>query len=420
MKLYFHQDEAIAWLAQRPKAILALDAGLGKTAIAALDLTTPAIVICPASLKLNWKSELKMWRPELTVHVVMSHKDALAPADVTIVNYDILNKVDLPAVATLIVDESHAIKNWRAKRTKAVMRLIKTTSKVRLLTATPIINRPNELWTSVYAIGAIKIGYHEWGLRYCAGWFTPWGVYDFSGSSNEEKLQKVLAPVMLRMTKAQCLDLPEKIYRIIALDLPVDKREKKFTADQIEKPESIPFEAISDIRKLNAERKLPDALLYIINILESVEKVVVFAHHTHIIAELVSSLKSYGPVALTGESKIEDRNAAIMRFQTDKTCRVFVGNIAAAGVGITLTAANHVVFVEAPWSPALLHQAADRTHRIGQKNNVTVDVLTISGSIDDIILHKILTKEKVIEKIIVEESKTISTLLRELSCIIDS
>ena len=423
MMLYKHQVQAIEWLGQRPKAILALDMGLGKTCVSSLDLSVPALVVCPASLKLNWQAELAMWRPELSVQVVRSPKDPIKGLDVTIVNYDILGKLDLPTPTTLIVDESHYIKNYKAKRTKLLMGLIKATSNVSLLTGTPIVNRPIELWTLLYSIGATKLGYFEFGMRFCAGWKTPWDTYDFSGSSRKGELIKVLEPFMLRMTKEECIDLPSKTYRIIALDLSVDKREKQFSQDQIDTPDSIPFEAISDIRRLNAERKLDQSISYIKDCLEQTDKIVVFAHHTHIIDGLMDALKEFEPVMVTGSVKNEDRHVAVQTFQNNPKCRVFVGNIKAAGVGLTLTAASHVVFVEAPWSPADLQQAADRCHRIGQQNNVTIDLLTITGSIDEIILHKILTKMDVIDSVIKESTdmneKLIAAKLRELASLFD-
>ena len=423
MMLYKHQVQAIEWLGQRPKAILALDMGLGKTCVSSLDLSVPALVVCPASLKLNWQAELKMWRPELSVQVVRSPKDPIKGLDVTIVNYDILGKLDLPTPTTLIVDEAHYIKNYKAKRTKLLMSLIKATSNVSLLTGTPIVNRPIELWTLLYSIGATKLGYFEFGMRFCAGWKTPWDTYDFSGSSRKGELIKVLEPFMLRMTKEECIDLPSKTYRIIALDLSVDKREKQFSQDQIDTPDSIPFEAISDIRRLNAERKLDQSISYIKDCLEQTDKIVVFAHHTHIIDGLMDALKEFEPVMVTGSVKNEDRHVAVQTFQNNPKCRVFVGNIKAAGVGLTLTAASHVVFVEAPWSPADLQQAADRCHRIGQQNNVTIDLLTITGSIDEIILHKILTKMDVIDSVIKESTdmneKLIAAKLRELASLFD-
>jgi SWI/SNF-related matrix-associated actin-dependent regulator of chromatin subfamily A-like protein 1 len=423
MNLFPHQTQAIQWLGQRPKAILALDMGLGKTCVSALDLVKPALVVCPASLKLNWQRELQMWRPELSVQVIKSPKDKPNNSDVTIINYDILQKVELPRAATLIVDEAHYAKNYKAKRTKVLMQLIKATTNVSLLTGTPIVNRPIELWTLLYSIGATKLGYFEFGMRYCAGWKTPWNTYDFTGSSRSVELAALLKPFMLRLTKAECLkDLPEKTYKVIELDLPVDKREKEFDQKQIAKPDSIPFEAISDILKMNAERKLPDAITYIKDCLEHTDKIVVFAHHTHIIDGLMEALKEFKPVKVTGSVKNEDRQKAVDTFQANKACRVFVGNIKAAGVGLTLTAASHVVFVEASWSPADIQQAADRCHRIGQKDNVTVDLLTISGSIDALVLHSVLTKMGVIDRIIKEsvmDQSLIAQKFRELADLFD-
>jgi SWI/SNF-related matrix-associated actin-dependent regulator 1 of chromatin subfamily A len=317
MKLYKHQKQALAWLEPKPKAILALDMGLGKTCVSSLNLTVPALVVCPASLKLNWQKELAMWRPELSVQVVQSPKDQLTGAHVTIVNYDILAKLELPEYKTVVVDEAHYIKNYKAKRTKLMMGLIKTTPNVRLLTGTPIVNRPIELWTQLYAIGATKLGYFEFGMRFCAGWKTPWDTYDFTGSSRQAELVKLLDPVMLRMTKEECIDLPAKTYRIISLDLPVDKRESKFDLSQIDTPGPIAFEAISDIRRLNAERKLDSSITYIKDCLEQTYKIVVFAHHTHIIDGIMQALSDYGPVVVTGSVKNEDRQKAVESFQTD-------------------------------------------------------------------------------------------------------
>ena len=418
MKLYTHQKQALDWLKSRPKALLALDMGLGKTCISSVDLIPPALVVCPASLKLNWQNELKTWRPELSTQVIRGSKDRFNGSDVTIINYDVVSKYHLPNYKTLIVDEAHYCKNNKAKRTKLVCNLIKFTPRVRLLTGTPVVNRPIECWTLAHSIGATKLNYFQFGMEYCGGWLTPWNVYDFSGSSRQEQLVKLLEPVMLRMTKDQCIDLPAKTYRVISLDLPVDSRESKFDLSHIDKPDSIPFEAISDIRKLNADRKLDQSVTYIKDCLEQTNKVVVFAHHTHIIEQLMDALAEYKPVHITGSVKNEDRQKAVESFQNNPECRVFIGNIKAAGVGITLTAANHVVFIESPWSPAELQQAADRVHRISQTSNVTIDLLVIAGSIDELILHKVLTKMDVIDHIIKESKMNttlIATKLRELA-----
>jgi SWI/SNF-related matrix-associated actin-dependent regulator 1 of chromatin subfamily A len=423
MKLYPHQARALDWLSTRPKAILALDMGLGKTCVSSKDLIAPAVVICPASLKLNWQDELSAWRPELSTQVIASPKDKPNGSDVTIVNYDILQRVDLPKHTTLIVDEAHYIKSYKAKRTKHVMTMMQQAEKVRLLTGTPIVNRPIELWTLLYGIKAIKSGYFEFGMRYCAGWRTPWDTYDFSGASRHDELANLLKPHMLRMRKEDVIDLPSKTFRVIELDLPIDEREKQFDRQAIEKPDSVAFEAIADILKMNALRKLPDAITYIKDCLCAVDKVVVFAHHKDVIDQLKDALSEFKPVVITGATAQADRHKNVLSFQNSKDCKVFIGNIKAAGVGLTLTAASHVVFVESSWSPADINQAADRCHRIGQKDNVTVDLLTINGSIDALVLHSVLNKMDVIDRIIKEENIMDTTLiaqkLRELAALFE-
>lgn len=418
----------MSWLSSRPAAFLALEQGLGKTVVSSCDLQAPAVVVCPASMKYAWAAELGKWRPELSVQVIRNSKDVAGGSDVTIVNYDILDKVELPALHTLVADESHYAKNHKAKRTKSLIKLIKRARRVRLLSGTPIVNRPIEIWPLLYAIRGTKLGYFEFGMRYCAGWKTPWDTFDFSGASRMDELNQALQPVMLRLTKAQVLpELPEKSLRVVELDLPVDKREKQFNVEDIEKnPEPIAFEAMPDILHMNALRKLPAAIQHIKDALENSPKVVVFAHHTDVVEALLSGLAEFNPVRVVGADKPEARQASVVRFQNESECRVFVGNIKAAGVGLTLTASSHVIFVESSWTPSDIQQCADRCHRIGQKNSVLVEILTIHKSIDAHMLHSALRKMEVINLIIKDTDMStmnhaaIAAKLRELADLFDA
>lgn len=427
MSLMPFQKGAISWLSARPAAFLALEQGLGKTVVASCDIQAPAIVVCPASMKYTWAAELAKWRPDLSVQVIRSSKCKVGGCDVTIVNYDILDRFQLPSPMTLIADESHYAKNYKAKRTKSLIKLIKQSKHVRLLSGTPIVNRPIEIWPLLHAIGGTKLGYFEFGMRYCAGWKTHWNTYDFSGASRMDELNDLLNPVMLRLTKVQVLpELPEKSFRVVELDLPVDKREKQFNVEDIEKnPEPIAFEAMPDILHMNALRKAPMAIQHIRDALESSSKVVVFAHHSDVVQELLSGLSDFNPVRVVGADKPEARQASVDKFQTDQSCRVFVGNIKAAGVGLTLTAASHVIFVESSWTPSDIQQCADRCHRIGQKNSVLVEILTIHKSIDARMLHSALGKMEVINLIIKDtdmntlNNASIASKLRELAELFD-
>lgn len=403
MKLLPYQTKAITWARSRRFALIALEQGLGKTVVTAVDLVAPAVVVCPSSMKLTWRAELNKWRPELRVHVVRRAADVIPDCDVVVVNYDILDRVTFPFTAvTLAADESHYAKNYKAKRTKALARLMKTAKRIRCLSGTPIVNRPIELWPLLRAGGATKLSYFDFGMKYCAGWKTPWDTYDFSGASCLDELYEVLDPYMLRLTKEQVLpDLPPKVYRVIELDLPVDKQEKKLDREEIEMSDyRVAFEAIADILKMNALKKLPLALQHIRDALESEPKVVVFAHHFEVVTGLIEGLAEYNPVRVTGRDNQDARFAAVERFQSDPDCRVFVGNLKAAGVGLTLTAAARVIFVECSWTPADIEQAADRCHRIGQTRPVLAEILTIHRSIDAEMLHKALAKLEVISKLV--------------------
>ena len=146
--------------------------------------------------------------------------------------------------------------------------------------------------------------------------------------------------------------------------------------------------------------KLPQSLEQINELLESVDKMVVFAWHTEVINELEKQLAIYNPALISGKTRQETRQAQVDKFQNDKTCRVFIGNILAAGVGITLTAASHVDFVETSWVPGEVFQAVDRCHRIGQKNSVNARFHVVENSIDEAVIRSLISKNITIKKII--------------------
>ena len=419
MQLYRYQREAVSWLSTKPKAFLALDQGLGKTAVSAVDAIAPVYVICPATLKINWAREFAIWRPDLKVKVISNSKDkADSNCDVNIINYDIVSKITAPPYRTLICDESHYLKTGTAKRTKYCVGLIKRAERVRLLSGTPVVNRPIELYPTLKAIGGTKLDYINFGRRYCSGWQTPWGSFDVSGSSNLDELYDKLSNCLYRVTKASALpELPSKTYRVIEFDCALSVKEKALLKSAISKPDfSVPFQAIPDILKLNAQKKLPLVIEHIKTVLQHEKKVVVFGWHTDIINALEDSLREYGTVKIIGGVSQNARQKAVDEFQSGDA-RVFLGNIRAAGVGLTLTASNYVIFAETTWTPAELHQAADRCHRIGQKNHVQVDILTIEKSIDSIQLHLILGKTEVIENIIKENHMENSEIKSRLAVI---
>ena len=173
--------------------------------------------------------------------------------------------------------------------------------------------------------------------------------------------------------------------------------------------------AIGELARIRVEValvKLPDVIE---RLKDADGKVVVFAHHHEIINKLTEALEDDGVVVLTGKTSLEDRQAAVERFQSDPSVKYFIGSIGAAGVGITLTAASHVVFSELSWTPGDINQAEDRCHRIGQASSVLVQHIVLDGSLDDRMLSTIIKKQRIADQVldkappeVVEKPKTVS------------
>jgi SWI/SNF-related matrix-associated actin-dependent regulator 1 of chromatin subfamily A len=364
---------------------------------AILGAELPAVVISPASLILNWRKEIDLWRPEAADQfTVLSYADRK------------LGAIDPDNMAhlynTVIGDEIHFIKSARAARSVQVCGLIaaiRQRGKAIALSGTIIPNRPIELWPLLWSMGITKKNYYSFGRRYAEAWKAPWGWED-RGSSNEGELRKVLEPHLIRFTKAQVLpQLPPKTWRVIALDLPTPAQEKRFDLGSLaELEESLAFEALSDVLKLHGERKVPKSLEYIETVLADTPKVVVFAHHRDVVSRLAEKLAHHRPVTVVGGTSKKRKQEAVDAFQGDSSVRVIIGQGDAMGVGHTLTAASHVVMVEGSWVPGDLQQRADRCHRIGQQDNVTVDLLTIDGSIDEHMIRRAIKKQETVDLIV--------------------
>ncbi len=404
-----YQRESIRWLRRRLKkthaAIVAHPPGLGKTAIACRVLKAPALIVCPASVALHWRREISGWRPDLV--------GDLASGRVRVVSYSTLaarrREFDAETPSVLILDEAHYVKNPESMRTRVACRLVKRVIKsggdVVALTGTPVPNRPVELWPLLFSLGVTRMSYADFTRRYCGAWMNQWNQLDVSGATNLPELRKKLHPHCLRYEKRDVLsELPPIQWTVVALDLPLDRREKQLKKELL-KRSSVPIvrESISDLLHQHGLRKVRLAADYVISILNSdpAQKVLVFAHHRDVISELRDHLVDYGVVTMTGGDSQAKRGRVVDEFQDpDSEVRIFLGQVQAAGVGITLTAATHVVFVEASWVPAVLEQAADRAHRIGTVGSVFADVLTIHESIDEHVLRRVLEKRDVVEKII--------------------
>lgn len=391
--------------------------------LAAHPAMRPAVIVCPASLKLNWQREVESWlETNDRIEVIQGGKVRETDADIVIINYDILKKW-LPRLKAiepqiLILDESHSVKNPKAARSKAAKELAGVVPHKILLTGTPVLNRPAELWHQLQIIDPSQYSdkrFFRWHKQYADAKQLHFGrktVWDFSGASNLDELAASLKTIMIRRTKEQVLpELPEKRRQTILI--PIDNRKEydqandDFVSWMIEQKGAEAAERASHVeqlakieylRQISVRGKMKQAVAWIANFLESGEKLVVFATHRETINTLMSEFSKIA-VRIDGGTCMEERQLAVDRFQNDDEIRLFVGNIQAAGVGITLTAASDVAFLELGWTPALHEQAEDRCHRIGQKNAVNIYYILGADTIDQSIGAMLESKREVIDQI---------------------
>lgn len=288
----------------------------------------------------------------------------------------------------VLVSNCHAIKNPKTARTKAVKAICKGVPNVIAISGTPIVNRPSEFFTVLNILDHYRFpDFWHFAQRYCGARHNGFG-WDFSGSSNTEELRAVLDDgLMLRRRKADVLaELPAKTWAVVAFhngfeDEYQQAREALLQALSGE-DRGAAIVMINKLRQIAARAKLADALQWIRGVLDSGQKLVVFAVHHFVIDRIMQEFGT-AAVKIDGRDNMPARDAAVTAFQTDDGVRLFVGNIRAAGVGITLTAASNVAFLELPWSPGDLEQAVDRCHRIGQRDAVTAWFLIAEGTIEE-------------------------------------
>jgi SWI/SNF-related matrix-associated actin-dependent regulator of chromatin subfamily A-like protein 1 len=430
------QRAAVGYALAQRRAFLADEQGLGKTieALAALEAggSYPAVVVCPASLKLNWLRELERWLPHRNARVLMgtgaglsalagqrpgapppgAGEGARAAAEVTIVNYDILaaRLWELRALAprALVLDESHLCKNAAAKRTQAAQRLAAAVPRdglVLALTGTPVMNRPQELIAQLRILGRLE----EFGSGAQFG-------RRFRGPDAHLRLHWHLrARCFVRRLKSEVLpQLPAKTRAVVPIELTNEAEYRLAERDVVAWLQSQPLDLgtldakvaaalraerlvrLGALKLLAARGKLHGALAWIYDFLASGERLVVFAHHR----EIQRAVLERFPAALhiLGEDPPAAREAALSAFQEadGASNQLIVCSIAVAGQGLTLTRASNVAFLELDWTPARHDQAEDRCHRIGQKDAVNAAYLLAADTIDETIASLLERKRAVI------------------------
>ena len=411
-----HQKEAIEKLAGSRRFILADDMGLGKTTctiIAALETGAKKIlIICPASLKINWQREIENYsdRPVF----ISEGKKFSTESDFVIVNYDILKNfhdtkekenslLNQSNFDLVILDEAHMISNTQAQRTKIINHFVKNIKRVWLLTGTPMTSRPMNYYNLLNIIESpVAQNWMAYAIRYCQGYQFMAGrrkVWNVTGASNLEELRDRTSKQILRRLKEDVLDLPDKIISPVYLRLKSKEYEELmgeyYDWFDNKKDESssltVQFSKLMKVRKVIANEKTKQTIEFVENIIEQGKKVIIFTNFTDTLQTIYQHFGKQA-VYLDGSCSKPHRQHAVDEFQDNEKIRVFVGNLKAAGVGLTLTAAEVVIMNDLSFVPAEHAQAEDRAYRYGQKSNVLVYYPlyenTIEGAIYDILNRK--------------------------------
>lgn len=403
LSLYGFQRGGVKWLASRTGALLADEMGLGKTiqALVALPESAPVLVVAPAVAKGVWARECARWRPDLRVSVLSGRNSFRWPekGEMVIMNYDILPNAFGPCLdgTTLVADEAHALKNFKAKRTEKFKELSnavrQSNGRVWLLTATPLLNRPPELWAILSAAGLEREVFGTWKtfVDCFQGVKDRWGGWQWGMPSSD--VPSRLARAMVRRLRTEVLpDLPVKTWRDLdveidpatlrACDAIVRKLEKDGDSiDDIEERvlrTKLKFADFSTVREALAVAKIPAMLGVIEDFEEQDEPLVVFSAHRAPIDILADR---EGWAVITGDTKPEERTRIEERFQRGEL-RGIGATIDAGGVAITLTRSSHALFVDRDWTPALNSQAEDRICRIGQTRGCVITNLVATHKLD--------------------------------------
>lgn len=431
IELYPYQRAGVRYVVEYAdgRCIIGDEPGLGKTAqaLAALHVlgAFPAIVVVPASLKVNWLREVRTILPGRSVEILRGTRPQLRLqwADVTIINYDILSawQAVLPRPRGVVADESHLISNPRIQRTRATLKLFgrvpeeQGTAKL-CLTGTAVNNRPSEVLSQVDAIGR---------LEQLGGAREAQRVYKHNGAALNKRLRA--SGYVRRVKRDVWDDMPERCWADVVVEgdprvmVEYRRAERDIVSYLAARAESAArasgaataeavraaweasiraeaarhLVAVSHLKRLAARAKMPAAREWVANFLESGSKLGVFAWHREVVDELA---QEFGAVKIQGGQTESARQRAVDAFQGDDRVRVVCGQIRAAGLGLTLTAASNALVLEQAWTPGAMDQVLDRFHRRGQHGNVTGWLMLAEGTIDWDIRELVASKRRTVSE----------------------
>jgi SWI/SNF-related matrix-associated actin-dependent regulator 1 of chromatin subfamily A len=437
-----HQKLAIEKLSGTKRFILADDMGVGKTTsavIAALEVNVKKIlIICPASLKINWQREIENYS-DRSVYICEG-KNFSTEHDFVIVNYDILkNFYDLKDIENslitkanfelIIIDEAHYISNGQAQRTKLVNSFVKQSKYLWLLTGTPMTSRPMNYFNLLSLIESpVAQNWMAYAIRYCQGYQFKAGnrkVWNVTGASNLEELRDRTSRQFLRRLKTEVLDLPDKIITPVYLRLNskqymglmgeyydwYDKKKEESSSLTVQ------FSMLMKVRQVIAEEKIKHTIELAQNIIDQDKKVIIFTNFTGVLQKIHEHFGKQS-VYLDGSCSNPKRQYAVDEFQNNDKIKVFVGNLIAAGAGITLTAGEAVIMNDLSFVPAHHQQAEDRSYRYGQKNPVSVYYPLFDNSIEGIIYDMLSNKKNVIDTVMgdnIDKGDIIANMMNKIN-----
>ena len=391
------------------RALIGDEMGLGKT-LQAISVykyyqIEKLLVICPAYLRYTWKHELEKWIPGIESTVILTGKDSLEQTCPLIISYELAavkaKELKQMKFKMVICDESHYLKSHKTKRAKAITPLVKSIPKALLLSGTPALNRPIELYSQLHMLyPKIFPKYKQYAQRYCDGKMSPLGYYDDSGMSNQYELKWMARKVaLIRRVKRDVLtQLPKKNRSELYLQL--KKKDIKPMKPLFDKwkdlnkriPNMVP--ASEEIKKAGFERKCIISELFrktseakvsvvkkvVKDMVEQGLKFIVFCYHK----KLMDAIQEVCPsnMRIDGDTPIKKRQGLVDDFQTGDV-QVAVLSLLAASTGLTLTATSIVLFAELYFVPGTILQAEDRVHRIGQKNACDIRFIIAKGSLDE-------------------------------------
>ena len=468
--LYRFQKQGIIFgIKKFSRLLIADEMGVGKT-VQAIGLSSlyqkdwPVLVICPSSLKFAWRDEITQWLSEVLnkdeIQVIKKSKnDFKENIKYYVISYDLsvkmIDKIIEKKFQYIIADEAHYLKSRTSKRTLCLTPILQRAKRVVLLTGTPILAKPMEIFPLLHILRPDKFkGFKEFGTRYCDPKILRFGLVDWSGSSNSRELNSILNKLMIRRLKKDVLSqLPpkkrqkieistdskiiknlknvmektsKKFEKLLGTQIELDKlginiddlktekekneEENENKNDKDKEEESI-LNKFSRAYSMTGQAKLPGIKDYVNYLVDNSCKFLIFAHHTEIldaIEEVIINDKiSY--IRIDGKVAVEKRQDLVNKFQTDEDCLVAILSITACATGLTLTKASTVVFAELHFTPSIMIQAEDRAHRIGQESGcVNIHYLFGADTLDLLLFRKLNEKQNIVSTTLDNKSKDLN------------